>query len=101
MVAPPELRKGCVWTPASAVQAERSSTASWGHSNSTIVLRLVLAFLLIVANGISSAQSSPGAQPPPESPTQSGHPIRNQSRANLRTIAPYLGLAIDQIEFPA
>ncbi|MGB8783777.1 MAG: POTRA domain-containing protein [Terriglobales bacterium] len=114
MVAPPELRKGCLGTVASGarserrrrVQAKRSATASWSESGSTIVFQFVLASLLIVAHGISWAQSARGAQPPPESPppessTQSGTEFGNQSGANFGTIAPYLGLAIDQIEFPA
>jgi len=55
--------------------------------------RLVLVLLLALANRASWAQGSPpAAQQPAESPAQFG--------ATFGTIAPYLGLAVDQIELP-
>ncbi len=87
----PEFRDALlVWGRApSPVQAERSSAASCGQSNSGFGVRFVLVVLLVLAHGASWAQSSPAApQQPAESPSQFG------------TITPYLGLAIDQIELP-
>jgi outer membrane protein insertion porin family len=85
----PSPVQGCVGTAAPAVQAERSSAASCGHSNSGFGVRFVLVVLLVLAHQASWAAGSPPAQQqPPESPAQFG------------TIAPYLGLAIDQIELP-
>ncbi len=58
---------------------------------------LALLFVLLLANGSSWAQSSPPAQQQPaESPAQSGA----EAAATFGAIAPYLGLAIDQIELP-
>jgi len=81
---------GCVGTAAPAVQAERSSAAACGHSNSWFGVRFVLVVSLLLAHGASWAQSSsPAPQQLPESPG-----------AQFGTITPYLGLAIDQIELP-
>ena len=54
--------------------------------------RVALVILLVLAHGASWAQSSPPAQQPAESPAQFG--------TTFGSIAPYLGLAIDQIELP-
>ena len=96
MVDQPEFRvEGLLvwgWAP-SPVQAERSSAVRCGHSNSGFAIsgaaRVVLVILLVLTQRASWAAGSPAAgQQPPESPSQFG------------TIAPYLGLAIDQIELP-
>ena len=104
MVNPPEFREGAslVWgrAPSRAcpersrrVNAERSSAVRCGQSNSGFAIsgaaRVVLLVLLVLAHPASWATGSPPAvQQPAESPSQFG------------TIAPYLGLAIDQIELP-
>ena len=103
MVDQPELRNLLVWgrTP-SPVQTERNSAARCGHSNSGLGIsgaRFVLALMLMLALGhIPSwaTGSPPTQQQPAESPAQFG----TQAGANLGTISPYLGLAIDQIELP-
>ncbi len=118
MLNPPEFRGGLlVWGRApSPVQAERSSAASCGHSNFGFPgggVRFVLALLLILSNGASWARSSaPAAQQPAESPSQSGTTsgitpgptsgTESAAKAETKfgTIAPYLGLTIDQIELP-
>ncbi len=89
---------GCVGTAAPAVQAERSSTVRCGRCNSGFVIFNIPGFvfallLLVLAHGTSSAQGLPSAaQQPAESSAQSA--------AQFGTIAPYLGLTIDQIELP-
>ena len=77
----------------SPVQAERSWAVPCGLSNSGFATsgaaRLVLVLLLVLVHGASWATGSPpAAQQPAESPSQFG------------AIAPYLGLAIDQVELP-
>jgi outer membrane protein insertion porin family len=54
--------------------------------------QFVLAVVLLLANGTSWATASPQSGQQLQSPSQSG--------TNFGTITPYLGLAIDQIEFP-
>src|SRR5437016_9371901 len=117
MVKPREFREGLLaWErgPLRAcpersrgVQAEPCSATSCGHSNSGFAtgVRFVLALLLVLSSGASWAQSSPPApQQPPESPSQSGASSETKSgtksETKFGTIAPYLGLAIDQIELP-
>jgi outer membrane protein assembly complex protein YaeT len=79
------------------VQAERSSAASCRHSNSWFGVRFVLVVSLLLAPGASWAQGSPPTpQRPAESPAQSAA----ESATTFGAIAPYLGLAIDQIELP-
>jgi len=59
--------------------------------------RVALVILLVLAHGASWAQSSlPASQQPAESPAQFGAKFG----ATFGSIAPYLGLAIDQIELP-
>jgi outer membrane protein insertion porin family len=92
----PSLVQGCVGTAAPAVQAERSSAASCGHSNSWFGVRFVLVVSLLLANSASWATGPPSGQQPAETPAQSAA----TSGMSFGTIAPYLGLAIDQIELP-
>ncbi len=91
-----------VWGRApSPVQAERSSAACCGQSNSWLVARFVLIVLVVLAHGASWAAGSPPAgQQPAESPSQSGAQSVAESENQFGTITPYLGLAIDQIELP-
>lgn len=104
MVDQPEFREGILlaWGRALSracpersrrVPVERSSAVRCGYSNSgfaiDIAARAVLALLVVLAHGAIWAQNAPAApQQPAESPAQFG------------AIAPYLGLAIDQIELP-
>lgn len=81
----------------SPVHAERSSAGSRGHGNSgfatSAAVRFVLVALLVLAHRASGAAAAPpGGQQPVETPSQSG--------AQFGTITPYLGLAIDEVEFP-
>ena len=99
MVKQPEFRDDLfVWGRApSPFHAECSSAACCGHSNSgfaiSSIARFVLVLLLMLAHRVSWATGSPAAgQQPPASSSQSG--------AQFGTIAPYLGLTIDQIELP-
>ena len=92
MVDERELRDGIllVWGRApSPVHAEHSSAACSGHNNSGFVVRFVLIGLLVLGHSASWAQSSP-----PTPHQAAGAP------SQFGTIAPYLGLAIDQIELP-
>ena len=106
MVNRPEFREALlVWGRVpSPVRTERSSVASCGHNDfgfAVSSLQFVLALLLVLSNTASWAQSSPPAQQqPPESTSQSGTTSGAKSETKFGTIAPYLGLAIDQIELP-
>src|SRR5437899_3537774 len=113
MVKPREFREGLLaWERAPfracpersrGVQAEPCSATSCGHSNSGFAsgVRFVLALLLVLSNGASWAQSSPPApQQPRESASQSVASSETKPETKFGTIAPYLGLAIDQIELP-
>jgi outer membrane protein insertion porin family len=102
MVDRPEFREGVllVWGRApSAVQAERSPAVACGHSNSGFAMsgaaRVVLALLLVLVLAYKASWAAavpPAQQQPAELPAQFG--------AKFGTIAPYLGLPIDQIELP-
>ena len=85
----------------SPVQADRSSAAGCGHSNSRFATsraaRIALLVLLVLVHRAGWAAGSPPAgQQPSESPSHFGA----ESGTKFGTITPYLGLAIDQIELP-
>ncbi len=90
-------RTGVPVKPGVSLTGWRSSAAFCGHSDPglsiSVTARVVLIILLTLANGTSwAAASPPTGQQPPEPSSRSG--------TQFGTIAPYLGLTIDQIELP-
>ncbi len=74
----------------------RDDVLVWGRRCPPSV-RFVLVVLLALAHGASWAQDPPPTAPQaPESPTQ----VEAKSEAQFGSIAPYIGLPIDQLELP-
>src|SRR4029077_11226606 len=87
----------------SPLQAERSSAPSRLDSNfrSASALRFASALLLLLSHAASWAQSSPQApQQTPASTSPSEAKSEAKSETKFGTIAPYLGLPIENIELP-
>ena len=103
MVERPEFWEGIlpVWGRApSPVQAERSSAASCGQSNSGFGVRFVLVILLLLAHTASAAAQQQPAESAAQSEAQSGARSGTQSETSFGALAPYLGLTLDQVEMP-
>ncbi len=84
----------------SPVQAERSSAASCGQSNSGFGVRFVLVILLLLAHTASAAAQQQPAESAAQSEAQSGARSGTQSETSFGALAPYLGLTLDQVEMP-